>query len=186
MDLIVSSLRFPVVVKPCTGGGSLGVHLATCAEELATAFKSQDYRFNRYLVEEWIEGTFVTCGLRGTNGTPLFLGLLSVEFPGMLYDYDAKHTKGICKCSTPSSVSRKTLEALKVLSERVYNVLGCHSAVRVDYICCEGHGPYILEANTVPGMSDMGNMPMIAASCGMSYDELIEQLLADAKNRENA
>jgi D-alanine-D-alanine ligase len=181
VDGIIARLGLPLVIKPVEEGGSLGVSICQTRESVAKAICQASKCYDELMAEEYIVGEFMTVGLLGTYKAPRVLPVLHIGFNGEFYDYDIKHTAGAARYTVPADLPQEEYEVIQTLSKRVYLALGCHGAVRVDLIRSGKDGrPYILEANTVPGLSRIGNLQAIASAAGLSYDDLIQEILTSA------
>lgn len=181
-----AGLRWPLVVKPAAEGSTIGVSIVRKPSEWPAALR----RAHRYdceaLAETYIPGHEVTVSvLRGT-GKPMALPTIEIVAPGGFYDYAAKYTKGrsryLCPAPLPDSVNRRVTE-LAILA---YEILGCDGAARVDFRVTPRGRPYVLEVNTIPGMTETSLLPMAAARIGMDYETLTEEILKSALRRKKA
>jgi D-alanine-D-alanine ligase len=176
-----AKLRWPVVVKPASEGSTIGVTIvkkpAQWDEALALA-----HRYDRdAMVEAYIPGHEVTVSLLGRKDeVPLALPAVEVVAPDGFYDFSAKYEKGktryLCPAPLPSAITKQ----IRNLALRTYDVLGCAGAARVDFRITPRGRPYVLEINTVPGMTETSLLPMAAAQAGIEYEELTERILESA------
>jgi D-alanine-D-alanine ligase len=114
---------------------------------------------------------------------PAALPPVEIEAPGGFYDYAAKYTKGrtryLCPAPLPAAVIRK----IKALATLAYQAIGCEGAARVDFRVTQKGRPFVLEVNTIPGMTETSLLPMAAAQAGLDYDSLTEMILRSAIDR---
>jgi D-alanine-D-alanine ligase len=103
--------------------------------------------------------------------------------PEGFYDFSAKYQKGKTRYLCPAPLPPKVVHYIGELARRTYEVLGCEGAARVDFRITPRGRPYVLEINTVPGMTETSLLPMAAAQVGMTYDDLVEQILKSALDR---
>lgn len=182
--LRAAKLRWPVVVKPASEGSTIGVTIvkkpAQWNDALALA-----HRYDRdAMVEMYIRGHEVTVSLLGRQGeTPLVLPAVEIVAPGGFYDFSAKYEKGKTQYLCPAPLSGAVAKQIRALALRTYEVLGCAGAARVDFRITPRGRPYVLEINTVPGMTETSLLPMAAAQAGIGYDELTERILESALAR---
>ena len=182
--LRAAKLRWPVVVKPVSEGSTIGVTIvkkpAQWNDALALA-----HRYDRdAMVEAYIPGHEVTVSLLGRQGkTPLVLPAVEIVAPGGFYDFSAKYEKGRTQYLCPAPLSAAIAKQIRTLALQTYDVLGCAGAARVDFRITPRGRPYVLEINTVPGMTETSLLPMAAAQAGIGYDELTEQILESALSR---
>ncbi|MFA4973011.1 MAG: D-alanine--D-alanine ligase [bacterium] len=185
-ERVLRVLNPPVILKPVDGGGSLGVAVASDVATLASAISEIRPQFRELFVEQYIRGTFLTVGLVGTYGAPHAFPVMEIRHPGPVYDYATKHTPAAAEYVVPAQVPAAAYEAAEEYARRVYVLLGCHGPLRVDFMLESGQLPWVIEANTVPGLSRQGNLPAVAAAGGMCYHELISSILSSAFSKSHA
>lgn len=182
--LRAARLRWPVVVKPASEGSTIGVTIvkkpAQWNDALALAHKYD----REAMVEAYIPGHEVTVSLLGREGEePLVLPAVEIVAPGGFYDFSAKYEKGKTQYLCPAPLSTTIAKRIRVLARRTYELLGCAGAARVDFRITPRGRPYVLEINTVPGMTETSLLPMAAAQAGIGYEELTERILESAVAR---
>ncbi len=171
-----ASLGLPVVVKPCAQGSTIGVSIVRKLSQWKGALQ-EAYRYGEQaVVEKYIPGREVAVGVFGNQ---VFPGV-EVIAPGGFYDFTAKYGKASTRYVCPAPLSPKLECALREQSLRAYQALGCRGAARVDFRIHTNGRPYILELNTIPGMTERSLLPMAAAQAGLTYDDLVERMLRDA------
>lgn len=176
-----SKLGWPVVVKPCTEGSSIGVSVVKKSTEWRRAV-SKAFRYGQQVVvEKYISGREVAVGVLGAT---IFPGV-EVVAPGGLYDFRAKYGKAATRYFCPAPLSTRLQRLLRELSAQAYQALGCRGAARVDFRIHSNGRPYILELNTIPGMTERSLLPMAAAQQGMTYDDLVEAMLHAALPKDS-
>lgn len=169
-------LGLPVVVKPCAQGSTIGVSIVRKVSQWKKALQ-EAYRFgDQAVVEKYIPGREVAVGVFGSQ---VFPGV-EVIAPGGFYDFTAKYGKASTRYVCPAPLSPKLKSLLREQSLRAYQALGCRGAARVDFRIHTNGRPYILELNTIPGMTERSLLPMGAAQAGLTYDDLVERILQDA------
>ena len=182
--LRTANLRWPVVVKPASEGSTIGVTIvkkpALWNDAVALA-----HRYDRdAMVEAYVPGHEVTVALLGRQGeSPLVLPAVEIVSPGGFYDFSAKYEKGRTQYLCPAPLSTAITKEIRALALRTYAVLDCSGAVRVDFRITPRGRPYVLEVNTVPGMTETSLLPMAAAQAGIGYDDLAERILESAVAR---
>lgn len=173
------SFGFPVVVKPRGEGSSLGVKragdLAELEEALDAAFELDDC----VLVERFVSGMEVNVGI--LDGRVLGAIEIAPSSKSGMYDYEAKYTPGMTEYFMPARLPKARLTGISNLAERAAAALGCSGAVRVDLLVTSGENEYVLEVNTLPGMTETSLLPKIAGAAGYSFPELCEAILASAR-----
>ena len=177
-------LKLPIVVKPASQGSTIGVTIVRQPSQWKEALKVAHRYDPEAMVEAFIPGHEVTLSLLGAaDGTVVGLPAVEIVAPDGFYDFSAKYEKGrtqyLCPAPLPAAVSRE----IKQLSIRTYQALGCNGAARVDFRITPKGKPYVLEINTVPGMTETSLLPMAAGKAGLSYDALTEQILQSALRR---
>ncbi len=170
------NLGWPVVVKPCTEGSTIGISIVKKFSEWKSAV-SKAFRYGRQaVVEKYIPGREVAVGVLGDT---IFPGV-EVIAPGGFYDFRAKYGKAATRFLCPAPRSSRLERLLRKHSFQAYQALGCRGAARVDFRIHPNGRPYVLELNTIPGMTGRSLLPMAAAEQGMTYDDLVEAMLQAA------
>jgi D-alanine-D-alanine ligase len=176
-EYIAKELGLPCFVKPNNGGSSFGVTkvaaVQAISEALVSAFKEDD----EIIIEEFIGGLEVTCGLLKTRKKEYILPLTEIVSKTEFFDYDAKY-KGMADEITPARISKDVEKLVKDTSSFIYDVLNCKGIVRIDYIFSKGK-LYFLEVNTVPGMSKNSIVPQQARAAGLDLGELFSLVIED-------
>ena len=167
---------FPLFVKPCDQGSSVGMAIVKRGEELAGAVKDALEFSPIALVDEYIEGTEVTCGILG-NQQPYALPLVEIIPANEYFDYASKYEDTGTEEIVPARISPQITKKVEDISLRVYEVLGCKGFSRVDFILREGGEPVVLEINTIPGLTPMSLLPKAAEAAGISYAQLVDQIV---------
>ncbi|WP_109699492.1 D-alanine--D-alanine ligase [Chitinophaga deserti] len=183
---ILSYLRLPVFVKPAEGGSSIGMSKVNKAEELTEAIEKAFKEDNQILIEEFIKGTEVTCGVFRSKGELQVLPLTEIRSSKEFFDYEAKYTPGITNEVTPAEIPEEAASHIRQVAQDLYNRLNCKGIVRADFILEEGtNDVYFLEVNTMPGQSENSLVPQQVRAAGLTlrgfYGILIEECLAAVK-----
>ncbi|MCG6552822.1 MAG: D-alanine--D-alanine ligase [Candidatus Magnetominusculus sp. LBB02] len=176
------AVPFPWIIKPAEEGSSVGVSIVKHEADYARALREAFNYGSKAILEKFIKGKEIQIGI--VNGT--VLGGVEVRPSGEFYDYKSKYTSGMTNYILPPEVSHETYDKIAAISKSAYDCLGCKGAARVDTILSEDNQVYVLEVNTVPGMTETSLLPKIAESSGMSFLSLLEQMLTDAAIRKNA
>ena len=129
----------------------------------------------RVIVEEFLSGTEVTCGILG-NEKPIALPVAEIVPKKEFFDYEAKYTPGMSEEIVPARISPGLTSKVKETALKVYRAVSCLGFGRVDMIICQGK-PYVLEINTIPGLTPNSLLPKEAAVAGIAYPELIEKVV---------
>lgn len=173
---IIGEFGLPVVVKPATQGSSIGVSVVTAEGELSAALAAAFGYDNHVLIEEFISGKELTVAVLGTD-KPRPLAVIEIAPRSGRYDYTSKYTKGATEYLVPAPLDEATTKAVQAEALAAFNLLGCRGIGRVDVMLGAGNKPYVLEVNTIPGMTATSLVPKAAAAEGLSFAELCEQIL---------
>jgi len=171
------SFGFPVIVKPRSEGSSVGVSKANDLRELEGAVAGALAHDSFALIERYVRAMEVHVGLLDGR----VLGAIEVVPRSGFYDYASKYTAGATEYICPPRLSSTRARGVMNLAERAARALGCSGAVRVDLLVTEGENEYVLEVNTLPGMTPTSLLPKIASSAGIDYGTLCEAILKGAR-----
>jgi D-alanine-D-alanine ligase len=179
-----AKLKLPVVVKPASQGSTIGVTIVRQAKQWKDALALAHRYDSTAIVEAFIPGHEVTVAVLGrAAGTLMILPAVEIVAPDGFYDFTAKYQKGKTRYLCPAPLPPKILRRIEELGRRTFQVLGCEGAARVDFRITPKGRPYVLEINTVPGMTETSLLPMAAAQAGIDYDRLVEWILQSALDR---
>lgn len=167
---------FPCVVKPIREGSSVGVAICQSLEELAPAVEKALCFDGEVLVERFIAGKEISVAILGNRA----LGACEIAPRAGFYDYQNKYTKGATDYFVPPRLSPERYRGVLAQALRAHVALGCQGATRVDMMVSESGNEFILEVNTVPGLTPTSLLPKIADAAGISFGELCEHMLASA------
>ncbi len=173
----VENLKYPLITKPVSEGSSFGMTKVNSPNELMAAYE-EALKFNDdILIEEFIDGFFVTVGVLEENGKPFATEILEIRPKTEWYDFEAKYTKGMSEFIVPATgLSISATEYVKKLAVQAHTLTGCSGVSRIDFMIKDDI-PYFLEINTSPGMTDVSDLPAQAAACGIDYDNLVLKIL---------
>jgi D-alanine-D-alanine ligase len=171
------SFGFPAIVKPRSEGSSVGLSKCEDMVQLMHGIDAALTHDSHALVERFIRGREIHVGM--LNGR--VLGAIEVIPKGGLYDYNAKYTAGQTDYVCPPDMPATRMIGVMNLAERAARALGCTGACRVDLLVTEGENEYVLEVNTLPGMTPTSLLPKIAANAGIEYGALCEDILSGAR-----
>jgi len=167
---------FPCVVKPIREGSSVGVSICREADELAPAIDRALCFDDELLVERFISGQEISVAVLGDRA----LGAVEIAPRDGFYDYGNKYTRGATDYYIPPRLSPERYRGVLVQALRAHTALGCRGATRVDMMVSESGNEFVLEVNTVPGLTPTSLVPKIADAAGISFGELCEMMLAGA------
>jgi D-alanine-D-alanine ligase len=164
-------IGMPCFVKPNDSGSSFGVTKVKQKKELLPAIETAFKESDAVLIESFIDGREVACGVIKTKAKTLVLPLIEIISKNEFFDYEAKYTQGRSDEITPADVPPAITKEIQRISKYVYEILGCKGIVRVDFIVA-GEIPFFIEINTVPGMTKESLVPKEAAAAGISLEDL--------------
>jgi len=178
VENIAASLAFPLMVKPVHEGSSIGMNKVDNKKNLLSALKSAAEYDDEILIEKWIVGKEYTGAILVDQALPLIRLETSRDF----YDYQAKYINDDTHYHCPCGLDDKIEKNYQALLLEAFNCIGARGWGRVDFICDEQQQLWLIEINTVPGLTDHSLVPMAAKKMGIQFDELIMKILLTAVN----
>ena len=181
-DAIVAQLGLPLFVKPPLEGSTVGAGKVSTADQLQAACELA-WRYDTHaLIEQCIEGREVTCAILGSSSGAHALPLVEIKAPNGNYDFEHKYlsndTQYVCPAELPDALTQR----IQSMFVQAYRALGCAGWGRGEVLIRDrDQEPFLLEMNTAPGMTDHSLVPMAARAAGMSYEDLVLTILADAR-----
>jgi D-alanine-D-alanine ligase len=175
---IAKKLGMPCFVKPNDSGSSFGVSKVKKKEELPDAIQKALKESDEVLIEAFMKGREVACGVVKTGKKTLVLPVTEIISRNEFFDYEAKYSSGKSEEVTPALMPVNITEEIQRLSSVIYDLLGCKGIVRVDFIVV-GDKPFFLEINTVPGMTEESLVPQQAKAAEIRLDDLYGMVLED-------
>jgi D-alanine--D-alanine ligase len=172
----VNYIGFPCVVKPCTRGSTVGFAIIKEKQDICRAFESAFQYENKVLLEEFIEGKELTVTVFG-NTNPKALPIIEIIPKSGHYGYDDKYTPGATSYICPAQLDENTSGIISESAVKAHISLGCKVYSRVDIRLSKENIPYILEVNTVPGMTETSLVPKAAAAANMSFSEFLSSVI---------
>jgi D-alanine-D-alanine ligase len=173
---VVARVGLPLMVKPAREGSSIGMSKVISAEKLQPAYELAMQYDSVVIAERFIEGAELTAAILGGAALPL----IRLETPRVFYDYQAKYfaddTRYICPCGLPADQERRIQDA----ALGAFRLVGCEGWGRVDVMVDRSGQPYLLEVNTIPGMTDHSLVPMAARARGIAFEDLVLRILESA------
>jgi D-alanine-D-alanine ligase len=179
-------LGFPLVVKPARGGSALGVKFARTSEELPGAMVGAFSYDPTVLAERYIKGRDLAVSVLDTPGEDARALPIVEAVPREedFYDYESRYQIGMTTFVCPADLAPETTARAQELARAVYGLLGCHGVARVDLMLeQDSEELWVLETNTVPGMTETSLLPQAADAAGIDFDDLLAQILASAFSR---
>ena len=173
------NLKYPLITKPVCEGSSFGMTKVNVPEELENAYNEAVKFNNDVLIEEFINGYFVTVGVLENEGKVFATEILEIRTKTEWYDFDAKYTKGLSEFILPANLDTETTNLIKNLAIKSHITAGCSGVSRVDFMIMDNK-PYFLEINTSPGMTDTSDLPAQAKVMGIDYNNLVLLILNSA------
>jgi D-alanine-D-alanine ligase len=180
LPLLPGSLDLPLVIKPRYEGSSSGVNIVRTHEQWTQAMIDAAERYPEILAEEFVPGREFTCGVLGEEALPV---IEIVANRGDFYTYDAKYGAGGSTHIVPAKISDDLSARLQMLALSTHRLLGLRDYSRTDFIVSNEGRPYILEINTLPGLTPTSLLPDACNAVGISYDALIDRLVNYALSR---
>ncbi len=173
---VANDLGLPLIVKPSREGSTIGLTKVTRDQDVEAAYQKAAQHDEMVLAEEFVAGVEVTASILGEQALPL----IRIEAPGGSYDYQAKYFSDETRYFCPSGLPAALESRIQALALKASRILGCRGWGRVDVMLNAKGEPYLLEANTVPGMTGHSLVPMAAKVAGIPFDDLVVRILEDA------
>lgn len=174
------NLKYPVFTKPVSEGSSFGMTKVNSKEELKAAYDEAVKYNDDVLIEEFINGVFVTVGVLEKDGKNFATEILEIRPKNEWYDYEAKYTPGMSEFILPANLSKELTEKVKQVAVIAHETAGCRGVSRVDFMISDDGIPYVIEINTSPGMTETSDLPAQSKIMGIDYDNLVEIILSGA------
>ena len=175
------TLQYPVMVKPSHEGSSIGISKVNSADGLMAAWQRAAQYDEAVLVEQWIEGKEYTAGILGDEALPL----ICLETPNSFYDYAAKYEADTTRYLIPCGLNEEKEAELQALSLAAFSADGASGWGRIDFMLDSDGAPWLIEVNTVPGLTDHSLVPMAAKARGIEFGQLVCRIL-DAGRQTDA
>ena len=171
--------KYPLVVKPNGQGSTVGLRIVHNEEELKPALEHAFNYDTSVLVEEYIEGRELTVMVLDGKAYPVCEIIPSHE----LYDFDCKYTAGMSKYICPAKIGIELTDNIRQVSENLFDLFKCENYSRADFRMDSQNKFWFLEMNTLPGMTDTSLVPMSALAAGLSFNDLIDNIVMQAWNK---
>ena len=174
---ILRDMPVPLVVKATAQGSSIGVVIVREAAELSDALDEAFSYGDEVLVEEFIDGPELTAAVWGTPETCDALPVIEITTESGRYDYESKYTVGASHHIIPARIGAEAMARVRETAEQTFRVFGCRGVARVDMMLSAEGIPYVIDINTVPGMTETSLVPDAARAAGISFEEFCERLV---------
>lgn len=176
---IAAALGFPLIIKPGCEGSSIGMNKVENQDQLRQAWEEAKQYDPLVLAERWIVGDeYTTTILQGET-----LPMIRLETPHLFYDYQAKYSADTTRYHCPCGLEREQETTLQALCLQAFDVVGASGWGRVDLMLDKQGQPWLIEVNTVPGMTDHSLVPMSARAAGIDFEALVVRILATSMQR---
>jgi len=173
LEAKAKELGFPMMIKPSQEGSSIGIAKVNSIEELEAAYQTARQYDDEVLAEAWVTGEEYTAAILGEEALPL----IRLETPHEIYDYDAKYKADTTLYHCPCGLDEKVENEFKKLALKAFKAVGAKGWGRVDLFRDTDGKPWLIEVNTVPGLTDHSLVPMSAKQAGISFEQLVVKIL---------
>ncbi|MEH6626961.1 MAG: D-alanine--D-alanine ligase [Motiliproteus sp.] len=177
---IAQRIQFPVMVKPAHEGSSIGMVKADTAEQLAEAYQTAVKLDSSVFAEQWVTGREYTVAVLDDQALPV----IRLETPHQFYDYEAKYISNDTHYHFDTQLDEQQTAEIQNLALQAFSSIGCQGWGRVDVMQDQAGSFWLLEVNTIPGMTDHSLVPMAAQQAGLSFPQLVLQILATASRKK--
>jgi D-alanine-D-alanine ligase len=179
---IKDCLSLPLIIKPCRGGSSIGIEVIYSYENLETALENC-FKFEKnIIIEEYIKGSELTCGIIGTDSSSKSLDVIEIDHNKEYFGYMDKYevdTQNDIKEFVPAQISDTLKNNIQNISLNIHKVLGCQGISASDFIIDENGSIFAIETNTIPGLTKTSLIPKSAKSSGIEFETLLDLLIED-------
>ncbi|MCR5440011.1 MAG: D-alanine--D-alanine ligase [Selenomonas sp.] len=177
VEEIEKNFSWPVVVKAASQGSSIGVYIVQNHDELEKSLQEAFTYNDEVLVEEFIQGRELTVAVWGDDEAKEAFPIIEITTTSGRYDYESKYTKGASTHIIPMPVSDAKTKEIQELAIKTFTACGCRGVARVDMMLGTDEKPYVIEVNSVPGMTELSLVPDAARAMGVEFPELCERIL---------
>lgn len=177
LSTVKDKLKYPLMVKPVCEGSSIGmskVDTETALEKAVT--EALNYKTG-VMLEEFVTGKSTTVGVLDLESETIATPILEFRTKTEWYDFEAKYTHGMTEFILPAEISEQLTKKIQELSIQAHKAIGATGMSRVDFVISEDNKPYVLEINTIPGMTDLSDLPAQSKAMGINYDNLVGIIL---------
>jgi D-alanine-D-alanine ligase len=177
-DTTLPAVNFPLpwAIKPVSEGSSIGISKVVELDQLDEALALAWFYDDRVLIEQWIEGEEYTVAILGEEALPVIKIVVDQDF----YNYESKYLSNTTQYLCPCGLTENQESQLKEIALKAFQTIGATGWGRVDFILDKNNSPYLLEINTVPGMTSHSLVPMAAKAAGITFEQLVKQITHEA------
>ncbi len=179
LEAVTNLVGFPCFVKPNSGGSSFGIAKVVRFDDLQAALDVALKEDHEAIVERYIKGTEVTCGLMKIGKTFTLFPITEIISKNEFFDYEAKYTAGKAEEITPARIAEDLAKKCYKMAMNIYRLTSCSGIIRVDFII-KGNQVYFLELNSIPGMSEESIIPKQIQSMGLTMETVLQQVIEEA------
>lgn len=172
----LTRLGLPLIVKPVLEGSSIGMSKVSTAEEMSPAWRKAERCGGTVIAERWVTGAEYTAAILNDRVLPM----IRLETPHDFYDYDAKYEANDTQYICPCGLDEETEATLADMVMKAFDAVNAKNWGRIDFMLDEDGQPWLIEANTVPGMTSHSLVPMAARQAGLSFEELVLDIVSHA------
>lgn len=176
-ESIKADFKIPFVIKPNSEGSTLGLTIINDKKQIKAALENARNSDDFAIVEQFVEGIELTVPVKGKVGAETALPIIEIIPKNELYDYESKYSEGGSEHIIPARIAEDMTALIKKYAIKAHQVLGCETYSRADFILTKDNIPYILEVNTLPGMTSTSLFPDAAKKVGLTYEEMIEEFV---------
>ena len=180
LDRIINDLGLPLFVKPSDSGSSFGIYKVNKIEDLNNAIKNAFNESSNVVLESFLDGVEITCGVYRENNEVKTLPLTEIISSNEFFDYEAKY-KGLSEEITPARISKQVAKKIEGITSEIYNLMQLRLFARVDFIIVDGV-PYVIEVNSIPGFSDESIFPKMLDVAGISIKNFLVSQIKENLN----
>ncbi len=166
-------LELPFVVKPVSQGSTIGISIVKDKADIDSAIRNAFEYEDEIFIEKYIDGILIAVGILGDQPLPI----VEIHPGNGFYDYQSKYTKGMTEYIVPAKLEEEKYLWCQSMALNAHNTLYCKGVSRVDIIVGNDGRPYVLEVNTIPGMTETSLFPMAAKEMGLSFRDLVIKML---------
>ena len=170
---VVAQYGLPLMIKPAHEGSSIGMSKVSQADQLQGAYQKAAKYDSEVFAEQWITGKEYTVAILGDTALPV----IRLETPNDFYDYEAKYVSDTTGYHIPCGLDEAKEQELQSLALKAFKGVGAYGWGRIDVICDDNAKPYLIELNTIPGLTDHSLVPMAAKAAGIGFEDLIVRIL---------